>query len=536
MKNAKFSLKKAHGIYKGVYGNNVRVRAMKNYIVNRIIDEVYGGGIDSEFISVWRVNEDNLILELPIYDHVVTIDWGDGVVDNLTTHEYTEPGLKTIKINGSFSFNWYKDLYNQSQLIEILHWGRFFIDSYTSFRNANNLDLSNVEGTPEILGDSLDSMFKYCTNLKKINGLSKWKTEHVTSFGGFLEGCYNFNQPVKIDTLNGKYFYNMFSGCEALDSKVELNLTNAIDVSSMFYGCKLFNQPITFYGNSLKRASRMFYDCKSFNSTLIFLTPKCDTYEHFLYNCIEFNSPVNIDTSGATNLNQMFYGCTKFNQKVNFNTINATKMTQMFSDCKAFNQPINFNFNNVEFLDGMFNNAKSFNQPLKLNLPKATSLGSFLLLADSFNSPVKINAPKLETLTAMFVNNISLNSEIEIIAPRGSDFSSMFNGCVNLNSKIYIETENATNYSYMFSGCSSFDQDISFLNVDYIVRLESMLDGTSFSPENLDKLYNSWSSQNPNHDITFNIPNLKYTENGLPGRTILIEEKEWVITDGGLAE
>jgi len=141
-------------------------------------------------------------------------------------------------------------------------------------------------------------------------------------------------------------------------------------------------------------------------------------------------------------------------------------------------------------------------------------------------------------------------------------FWDMFNGCINFNQDVLIDFSNAINIREMFDGCTlfnsvvsiptsgskinnmhesfrntlNFNQDISDWDVSKVTAaLRFMYLNTAFSTANLDLVYQKWSQQTVQPNITIGFNGAKYTSAGQAGRDILTSApNNWVISDGGL--
>jgi surface protein len=212
-------------------------------------------------------------------------------------------------------------------------------------------------------------------------------------------------------------------------------------------------------------------------------------------NCYLFNGPINgWDVSGVTDMNNMFYAASSFNQPLNSWVVsNVADMSYMFGEALAFNQPLDsWDVSSVTNMNGMFFSAIAFNQPL--------------------NSWV--------------VSNVD-------------DMSAMFNIALSFNQPLdNWDVSSVTNMNGMFFGnLMTFNQNIGSWDISNVTDFGTFLDNalpTSFSPSNLDAIYNGWSllTVQPNVTVSFGVA--KYTSAGAAGRAILDNApNNWIITDGG---
>ena len=86
----------------------------------------------------------------------------------------------------------------------------------------------------------------------------------------------------------------------------------------------------------------------------------------------------------------------------------------------------------------------------------------------------------------------------------------------------------------MFCDANSFDQDLSSWDISEVIWLDAMFGGGALSTSNYNALLIGWESQDVHNDLCFDAGNSQYSS-GDPAeaRQRLIDEHEWMITDGG---
>lgn len=200
-----------------------------------------------------------------------SVDWGDGTIEYYEqsdieslpqpnwgyalTHEYDEPGIYQVKLNGSIGGILYGWGDAGAKLLEVQQWGTVQWDScWYAFPGCNNMDiiatdypdLSNVssenrnfegelmfeecwnlknmssnlfktatdvngimnvtfsyctslEEVPAGLFDNVNiaeyanGTFRYCENLNIVNGASNWKVGELKNMGRMFQGCGNID-------------------------------------------------------------------------------------------------------------------------------------------------------------------------------------------------------------------------------------------------------------------------------------------------------------------------------------------------------
>lgn len=164
---------------------------------------------DTTKISAGSSNERQV--KLPVvssYFQSMTVDWGDGTVDNILTyndskllHTYEKAGVYEITITGKsfgLSFNNGGD---KLKIQSFNSWGGLEL-MIGGFHGCNNLNLSKVEGVPDNKIRNLKGLFTDCTSLSTINNIHQWDVSDIPNMGGMFEGATLFNQDISAWNFN----------------------------------------------------------------------------------------------------------------------------------------------------------------------------------------------------------------------------------------------------------------------------------------------------------------------------------------------
>ena len=215
----------------------------------------------------------------------------------------------------------------------------------------------------------------------------------------------------------------------------------------------------------------------------------------YFYGCLNLTLTTvagTLDLTGTTNFNIMFGDClalTTVNGINSWNTAAVTSMGNVFFSCGQFNSDISsWNTSAVTSMAGMFFGCGTFNQ----------NISSW-------------NTGAVQGMSQMF-------------------FASAFNQ--NIGS---WNVANVTNMSQMFQANSAFNQNIGSWNVANVANFTNFMGDktpSTFSPSNLDAIYNGWVTVQSSRTISFGTA--KYSAAGVAGRAYLTGTKLWTITDGGL--
>ncbi|GAA4274311.1 BspA family leucine-rich repeat surface protein [Aquimarina gracilis] len=196
------------------------------------------------------------------------------------------------------------------------------------------------------------------------------------------------------------------------------------------------------------------------------------------------------DVSNVKKMNWMFFGATSFNQDISgWDVSNATNFNWMFMDAISFNQDISgWSVSNVLNTQGMFRRATSFNQDISgWNVSSVTAMSWMFSGATSFN----------QDISGWNVSNVTLM--------RG-----------------------------MFSGATSFNQDLGSWTLTASGRGE-WFDNSGMDCTNYSATLIGWAA-NPNiqTDVILEARGKRYGTHAEEARNVLINNRGWTITDGGL--
>jgi surface protein len=210
---------------------------------------------------------------------------------------------------------------------------------------------------------------------------------------------------------------------------------------------------------------------------------------------------LNVNSWGAlTNLGSLstsgnssdFFGCSNLTSNATDSPILGGSQSSLFRACSSLNGGLaNWDVSQVTSLNGTFRNASSFNQ----------NIGSW----DVGNVTIFQN---------MFLSQSAFNNG-------GSDSIKNWN------------TSSATNMAQMFLLTNAFNQPIGDWDISNVTTFGNIINNSSYSY--LDDIYQKWSLQSVQPNLTIGFGTAKYTIAGASGRSVLTSPpNNWTITDGGL--
>jgi surface protein len=462
--------------------------------------------------------DDSFYLKLANGTTNVTVDWGDGNSDLITTwnqseltHQYASSGTYQISMDGSF-YGFTFQYSDHLKVMSIDNWGNnAFGWMSRSFWGCTNLTgtYTDIPNTSAVT--SFNQTFAYCSNF---NSPVEFDTSNVTDMNGMFWLALLFNQPVLFDTSNVTTMSGMFRSTGAFDQTINFdgsalttanlmfmsssvmtspvtitNSTLLTDISSMFGQMGIFNAAVTLTTTNVTNMAGMFAYARFFNSTLTLNggTANVTNFQGMFYYCQVFNQPVPFDTSSSTNMIQMFSNCWTINQSLStFDTSNVIYMQSMFEQARAFDQDIShFVTTNVTNMSTMFKGASVFNQDINFDGAALTTTLNMFVSAALMTGDVTItNSTLLTNCSGMFGQMASFNGNVTLTTSAVTLMTGMFTYGTSFDSTVSTitfngGTANVTNFSYMFYRCPLFNQPVTFLDTSSATNLISMFDQTN---------------------------------------------------------
>lgn len=161
---------------------------------------------------------------------------------------------------------------------------------FTGCTNLTAVDLTNLDSSA---ATTMGSLFKGCSSLQEIRGLSSFSTSSSTYFGGMFNGCTSLKSLdlSSFDASKVTYFCQMFYGCSGL---TELNLTGwrtpeARLMVEVFAGCSSLKS-LDLRGFDTSNVSTMYHEFDGYSS-------------------LEYLDLSTINTSKMGTMTSMFDGC-----------------------------------------------------------------------------------------------------------------------------------------------------------------------------------------------------------------------------------
>ncbi len=403
----------------------------------------------------------------------LTVDWGDGNSESTTN---------SANLSHTYSG---EGTYFVTISGSLTHFGR------SSYPNADKL--AKVISFGSIGITDLSYAFNYAKNLTEVPSTLP---AGVTNTSYMFYHAESLNQDLNNWDVSGVTdMNNMFAQAYAFNGNISgWNVGNVTNMEKVFSYASVFNQDLNNWdvGNVINM-KQLFENAEVFNGNISnWDVSKVQNMYCMFCSAYEFNQDIgNWNVSSVTDMSWMFYAALKFNQDLNnWNVSAATNMDGVFEDAAAFNGNIsNWDVSNVTSMIEMFYEASKFNGDISgWDVSKVTNMSQMFYYTDSFNQDI-----------------------------------SKWN------------VSNVTNMSYMFIGAISFNQNIGSWDVSNVSNMFYMFENAGLSTNNYDALLNAWSTLALKNNVTFHGGTSTYSCLSEAARTKIINDFNWIISDGGSA-
>lgn len=320
-----------------------------------------------EFIGLLSITDDESNHIALLCAGAYTVDWGDGVTENVATgikaqHTYTYSAISS----GTLSTRGYKqvlvrvtpqagqnlttiNLQQQNSILAKFHTVSW-LDIAINGANITSLSLGGVSSVRLTMCERVNigsigaitnftSMF---SSLSSLQSVPLFNTASGTNFTSMFESCISLQSVPLFNTAAGTNFTSMFNNCFSLQSVPLFNTSIATNFTTMFRSCfslrtvPLFNTPL------VTNFTAMFNDCYTLQSVPLFNTASGITFTSMFTYCRSLSSVPLFNLSAGTNFTSMFQGCGIATSPL-FNTASGVTFTSMFNDCTSLQLLPNFN-------------------------------------------------------------------------------------------------------------------------------------------------------------------------------------------------
>ncbi len=286
----------------------------------------------------WRILGSSFALTSFQTDGQVTVDWGDGTVETLTTsaHTFTNgSGYHTIKLrldSGTYFDPGPSDNTEQQKIIAVGPApSSMLIAASRLFQNAYNLEA--VDGTFDINpSNDLQMTFFQCLELKSMPFID---SSGVTNLQGAWRNCSSLTSFPLIDTSSTTVFQDTWRECSNLTNFPSIDTSAAIKLNAAWHTCSsLTSFPYINTSQNLNFTTA-WINCSSLTSFPLIDTSSGTNFSRAWQSCSGLTSFPLIDTSSASDLSYGWYGCSGLTSFPAIDTSSATNFRDAWRVCSS---------------------------------------------------------------------------------------------------------------------------------------------------------------------------------------------------------
>jgi hypothetical protein len=391
-------------------------------------------GVNDNFWR-WRVLGSSFALPSFTTDGSVTVDWGDGTIETLTT------GAHTFTNGGG-----YHDI-------------GFRLNSGTYFRpyiNGNSTYSPRVIAVgpaPASMKVNADRVFFSCTALKSFDATVD--ASGGTSFFAAWYNCSNLTSFPLINTAAGTDFGSAWNSCTGLTSFPLINTAAGTSFSYAWYGCSsLTSFPLinTAAGTSFYYA---WYGCSNLTSFPLITTAAGTDFSYAWLGCSSLTSFPLINTAAAISFYQTWNGCFGLTSFPLISTGTVIGFQQAWLNCSGLTSfPLINTAAGTTFYQTWRNCSSLTSFPL-INTGSGTNFEEAWRNCSSLTSFPLINTAAGTSFYYAWYACSSLTSFPLINTGSGTNFEEAWAGCSSLTSFPLINTAAGTNFSFTWYRCTS---------------------------------------------------------------------------------
>jgi hypothetical protein len=293
---------------------------------------------DDEFWR-WRILGSSFALPDFLTDGQVTVDWGDGTVETLTTSEHTFTdggGYHDVGFRLDSGTYWRPFVNNNAtHKDKVIALGPapegMVIRGGNAFNGCTNLKV--FDATIDATADTSFSQAWY--NCSSLTGFPLINTSGITDFYRGWAGCSSLTSFPLIDTSSGTTFQNAWLNCSSLTSFPLIDTSSGTNFSSTWSGCfNLTSFPLldTSSGTNFQGA---WYNCSSLTSFPLIDTSSGTNFYQAWRNCSSLTSFPLIDTSSGTSFYVAWLDCSSLTSFPLIDTSNGTTFYAAWNGCSS---------------------------------------------------------------------------------------------------------------------------------------------------------------------------------------------------------
>jgi surface protein len=312
-----------------------------------------------------------------------TVDWGDGVVENVADNVKAEHVYDYASIsNATLTSRGYK------QVI--------------------------VTVTPQV-----------GQNLTTINFQQRYTGQNQAYATGWLDVTGSFPNAGSGQSIQ---FGGTSVGHRYTEQVTWVTIGGATSCLRMFFDCASLQSLPLFSTSNVTTMALMFSDCYSLKSVPLFNTALVVSMGTMFINCFSLQSVPLFNTASVTSMGSMFLNCQSLKNVPLFNTASVTSMDGMFSGCKSLTTTPLFVTTSVTNMSGMFFSCSSLQSIPLYDTSSVTNFSSFLRLCVSLQSIPALSTVAITTTAgtdfgAIFVSDANSLDRCQMVFARTVGFA-----------------------------------------------------------------------------------------------------------------
>ena len=412
-----------------------------------------------EFIGLLAIHNDSSNHIALLCTGAYTVNWGDGVVENIATgvkaqHTYTYSAIS----DGTISTLGYKQVLvrvtpqagQNLTSIDLQQTTTAMAKFHTTGWLELSINGSNI--TSLVLGGSayiapgmcekatIGSLGAITTFLDLFRGFYSLKsvslssTSTVVNFGRMFYDCRVLESVPLFDTSSGTNFGGMFSSCNSIVSVPLFNTSKGTNFDTMFRYCHSLKTIPLFNTSLVAVFTSMFTDCKSLKTIPLLNTSSGTDFTNMFFGCNVLKTIPLLNTSSGTNFSGMFTSCGTLRSIPLINTVSGTNFSTMFRYCTRLESVPLLNTANGLTFNNMFDSCQRLTFLPLFNFSKATTLSNTFAFCYSLQQIPEFNVPLCTNFTTPFASSSLAKGKMT-----GGRYSISYTGlCLSTNAIIDI--------------------------------------------------------------------------------------------------
>ena len=382
----------------------------------------------------WRVLGSSFALPNFNTNGQVTVDWGDGTVEVLTTAEHTFTnggGYHEIgfRLDSGTFFNT-RILNNSTHKSKVRSVGpapsSMSANLEHGFFGCNKLKV--YDATTSVTSN-LNNAFKDCTELLSFPFTN---TSNVTGWQSTWAGCSSLTSFPSIDTPSGGSFYYTWKNCSSLTSFPLVNTSSKSSIQGAWYGCSGLTSFPLIDTSSTTNVSYAWQNCSSLTSFPLIDTSSTTNFAGSWAGCTGLTSFPLIDTSSGTAFNSTWSGCSNLTSFPLIDTSSGTNFAQTWRNCSGLTSFPLIDTSSVTNIDRAWVGCSGLTSFPLIDTSSVTALKNAWKDCSGLTSfPLIDTANATGNCSDAWINCSSLTSFPAIVC-NGSTYNEAWKNCTNL--------------------------------------------------------------------------------------------------------